>query len=89
MGYTDKYVQVPVIEFQSTEEVENEDGTTSLRGACTTYHSYINPFDIVRFESHSYSPNITAVYTRYGNVMAIDMRCDEFMSMIDSHVARS
>ena len=89
MGYTDKYIQIPVIEFQSTEEVKNEDGTTSVTGACTTYYAYINPFDITRFESHSYSPNITAVYTRYLNPIAVDMSCQDFVNMVDSHVAKS
>ena len=89
MAYTDKFIQLPVIDFHSTEEVKNDDGTTSVSGACSIYYSYINPFDITRFESHSYSSNITTLYTKHFGPIAIDMGCDEFMDMVDAHVAKS
>jgi len=89
MGYSDKYVQLPVIEFNSTEEVKNDDGSVSVTGACSIYYTYINPFDIVRFETHEYSQNITALYLRSCLPIAIDMSCEKFMDLLDSHVGKS
>jgi hypothetical protein len=89
MSYTDKYIQLPILEFHSTNEVENEDETISINGACTKYFSYINVFDITRFEAHSYSPDMINVYTKYCNPVIVDMSCDEFMGLLDSHVGKS
>ena len=89
MKYSDKYVQLPIVEINYAEEVKNEDGTTSVNGDCTIYYTYINPFDIVRFEAHSYSGSMTVLYTRSCNPVIVDMSCEQLMDLLDAHNAKS
>lgn len=87
MSYTDKFMQVQAIEIVKSEEVKETEESISYKNSYTLFNSYINPFEISRFEPYALSDSMTVLYLRNTDPLILNMDCESFMYMVDKHIS--
>jgi hypothetical protein len=87
MSYTDKFMKVQAIEIIKSEEVNETEESVSYKNSYTLFNSYINPFEISRFEPYALSDSMTVLYLRNVDPLILNIDCESFMYMVDKHIS--
>jgi hypothetical protein len=87
MPYTDKFMKVQAIEIIKSEEVSESDESVSYKNSYTLFNSYINPFEISRFEPYALSDSMTVLYLRNTDPLILNVDCESFVYMVDKHIS--
>jgi hypothetical protein len=89
MAYTDKFIQLPVLNMVDESESTDESGYIVVSGNYAKSYTYISILDICRFEPYLNLNDIIVVYTRYTQAILVNMSCQEFMDLIDVYSSKS